>query len=180
MRVLAAALFVTLLTICRSASVTDLLADSVRSSFLQRSILVLYSYKTACDTCIKEKKIFSDIVNTSIYEYDPLFMNNDCSVNPRVCRYYHIDKFPSVLILNKNGVIARYTGSLESSSFPLFLSQHLNKPTGLSSLSTTTIRIVLLSVILIALVYVFLKTTKKPEVVTDVEEHAPLVEGGSN
>lgn len=144
--------------------------------------------------------MFSDIVNTSTYEFDPLFLNvsdflpfdpqNDCSVNPRVCRFYRIEKFPTVLILNKNGVIARYTGSLQSgyvssafpkySSFPSFLSQHLNKPTGFSSLSSTSIRIVLLSVILIALVYVFLKTTKTPEVVADVEEHAPLVENSTN
>ena len=62
------------------------------------------------------------------------------------------------------------------SAFLTFLNRNLNKSSGLGSISPVHIRIVLLVVIIIALVFLFMKSTKSPEKKGDIEEHAPLVD----
>lgn len=41
-------------------------------------------------------------------------MQNDCSNNPRICRYYKIEKMPTVLIVKKDKTQYRYTGDISS------------------------------------------------------------------
>lgn len=118
--------------------------------------------------------------------FDMLHLQNDCSVNPRICRYYRIEKLPSVLIIRKDGSVVRYTDDINDrwircvnlmhSSFLTFLSRNLNKPSGFASLSPIYIRVVLLIVIIVALIFLFMKSSKSPEKKSDIEEHAPLVD----
>ncbi|KAK8801330.1 hypothetical protein JH06_4944 [Blastocystis sp. subtype 4] len=176
MRASTAILLISLLALCSGYPVSDLLADSLKTSFLQSPVLVLLSYNTMVDNWKKLRSDFAGIVGTGSYGLDPVFLNNDCSVNPRICRYYRIEKLPSVLIIRKDGSVVRYTDDINDSSFLTFLSRNLNKPSGFASLSPIYIRVVLLIVIIVALIFLFMKSSKSPEKKSDIEEHAPLVD----